>query len=176
MSEHQSQLTLLNLVAINVVLVKFSKYNSQSRIRCYASVFTWTVTGDTMGSGQHPLLVDERSSAKYKIIVLFLEPNLPRPVSIGCYFTSHNTTNTGFRATADFCANKIVRVLLKKKRWREWYTTWHHFIYFNDSYVNLREFKDYMYIPLLMSLISHPSNINYLSAFLFITLSIPSTS
>ena len=50
-SKYQSQLTLLNLVAINVVLVKLSKYNSQSRIRGDASVFTWTVTGDTVCSG-----------------------------------------------------------------------------------------------------------------------------
>ena len=154
MSQHQFQLTLLNLVAINVVLIKLSKYNSQSRIRCYASVSTWTVTGDTVGCGQHPLLVDERSSAKYEIIVLFLEPNLPRPVSIGGYFTSHNTTSTGFRATADFCVNKIVGIIkeetLEKVRFVIPPLDIILFISMIVN-VNLRESADYMYISLLIS-------------------------
>lgn len=67
-----------------------------------------------MGSGQHPLLVDQRSSAKNEVIVLFLEPNLPRPVSIGGYFASHNTTV--FRATADFCANRIIDIIRVQTR------------------------------------------------------------
>lgn len=86
----------------NVVDIKFSNDDSQSWIWCYTAFSARIVTVNTMSSGKYPLPIKKRSATKNKVIGESLEPNLPRPVSIGGYLTSNNTTQLFWAATR-FC-------------------------------------------------------------------------
>ena len=96
------RLTFFNLMPLNVVDIKFSNDDSQSWIRCYTAFSARIITVNTMSSGKYPLSIKKRSATKNKVICESLEPNLPRPVSIGGYLTSNNTTQLFWAATR-FC-------------------------------------------------------------------------
>ena len=84
------ELTFLNLMPFNVIDIKFSNDDSQTRIRCYTAFPARIVTVNTMCSGQYPLPINKRSATKNKVIGTSLEPNLPRPVPIGRHLTPNN--------------------------------------------------------------------------------------